>query len=87
MPKLYILFCFVLSSCICWERSICDIDNLRVNNCALRADSVCLDRAKGRKVIQKSLERYQTPFSIKTMTGHTFDSDSGAKIKVGANIL
>lgn len=29
------------------------IDNLRVNHCALRADCVCLDRAKGREVVYR----------------------------------
>lgn len=29
------------------------IDDLRVNHCALRADCVCLDRAKGREVVYR----------------------------------
>ena len=49
------------------------IDNLRVNHCALRADCVCLDRAKGREVVyRKSWGWYRSPFSIKTIMGSFF---------------
>lgn len=49
------------------------IDDLWVNHCALRADCVCSDRAKGRKVVyKKSWGRYQSLFSIKTIISRFF---------------